>query len=119
MSLILYLPWCNEDELIGSYASYRDPNVAISGVVEHNAHAFFLHSEEINTAMKNKAENGLPEIVWDTITPTIEEENVCESDLIIFIMQKVKMSQMILLMIWMYLLLVGVCLQTPHIQETH
>ena len=94
--LILYLPWCNEDELIGFCASYRDPNVAISDVLEHNAHAFFLHSEEINTAMNKVAENGPPEIVWNTITPTIEEENVCESDLIIFIRQKVKMSQMIL-----------------------
>ena len=60
--------------MIGSYASYKDHYVAISDVVEHNA--FFLHSEEMNTAMNNKAENGPPEIVWYTIAPTNEEENM-------------------------------------------
>ena len=61
--LILYLPWCNEDELIGSYASYKDHYLDVSDVVEHNAHAFILHSEQIDTAMNNIAENGPPEIV--------------------------------------------------------
>ena len=70
-SLILYLPWCNEDELIGSSASYKDHYVAVSDSVDHKA--FSLHSEEINTAMNSIAKNGPPEIVWDTITPTIEE----------------------------------------------
>ena len=69
--------------MIGSYASYKDHYLDVSDVVEHNAHAFFLHSEQIDTTMNNIAENGPPEIVWDTITPMIEEENVCESDLII------------------------------------
>ena len=109
----------NEDELIGSYASYKDHYLDVSDVIEHDAHAFFLHSEEIDTAMNNLAENGPPEIVWDTITPTIEEENVCESDLIIVhnvesedesddTINDLDVSSS-----------GGGCLQIPHIQETH
>ena len=61
--LILYLPWHNEDELIGSYASYKEHYLDISDIVEHSAHAFFLHSKEIYAALNNIVENGPPETV--------------------------------------------------------
>ena len=43
-------------------------------LVEHNAHYFHQHSEDIDLAINLVADNGPPEIVWDSMAPTIEEE---------------------------------------------
>ena len=80
---------------------------------------FFLHSEQIDTAMNNKAENGPPEIVWDTITPMIEEENVCESDLIIVCNVESEDESDDTINDLDVSSSGGGCLQIPHIQETH
>ena len=74
--LILYLPWCNEDELLGEYATHRDHYIDVSNVIEHNAQGFHLHSDVMDAAINDIADNGPPEIAWDSIAPTVEENNV-------------------------------------------
>ena len=74
--LLLYLPWHTEDELLGEYVTYRHHYVECNDVIEHNAHAFHLHSNEMDAAIENITENGPPEIAWDYIAPTIEENNI-------------------------------------------
>ena len=74
--LLLYLPWCTEDELLGEYVTYRDHNLECIDVIEYSACAFHLYSDEIEAAIENIAKNGPPEIAWDYIAPTIEENNI-------------------------------------------
>ena len=74
--LLLYLPWHTEEELLGDYVTYKDHYLECSDIIEHNAHAFHLHSDEMDAAIENIAENGPPEIAWDYIAPTIEENNI-------------------------------------------
>ena len=74
--LLLYLPWHTEDELLGDYVTYKDHYLECSDIIEHNAHAFHLHSDKMDAAIENIAENGPPEIAWDYIAPTIEENNI-------------------------------------------
>ena len=78
-----------------------------------------LYIKTIDTAMNNKAENGPPEIVWDTITPMIEEENVCESDLIIVHNVESEDESDDTINDLDFSFSGGVCLQIPHIQKTH
>ena len=74
--LILYLPWRSEDELLGQYETYKDHYMQVSDVVEHNALGFYFHNDEMDAAINDVADNGPPEIVWDLIAPTIEENNI-------------------------------------------
>ena len=69
--------------------------------------------------MNNIAENGPPEIVWDTITPMIEERNVCESDLIIVCNVESEDESDDTINDLDVSSSGGGCLQIPHIQETH
>ena len=78
--LILYLPWCNEDELLGRYSTYNEHYVEVCHIAEHNAEEFHLHSEEMDSVINDIADNGPPEMVWDVIAPIIEEENVQSVD---------------------------------------
>ena len=75
--LILYLPWHNEDELLGRYSTYKEHYVEVCHIVEHNAEEFHLHSEEMDSTIND---NGPPEMAWDAIAPTIEEGNVQSVD---------------------------------------
>ena len=70
------MPWRTEDELLGEYVTYRDHYIECNDVIEHNARAFHLHSKEMDAAIENITENGPPEIAWDYIAPTIEENNI-------------------------------------------
>ena len=48
----------------------------VSDVVEHNALGFYLHNDEMDAAINDVADNGPPEIVWDLIAPTVEENTI-------------------------------------------
>ena len=78
--LILYLTWCNEDELLGRYSTYKKHYVEVYHIVEHNAEEFHFHSEEKDSAINDIADNGPPEMDWDAIVPTIDEGNVQSVD---------------------------------------
>ena len=74
--LILYMPWNSEDELLGEYNTYED----VKDVVERNAEKYHSHSNVLDAAINDIADNGPPEIVWDSIAPTIELDNVEAAD---------------------------------------
>ena len=48
----------------------------MSDVVEENAHEFNLHSSEMDAAIDNIAENGPPEMAWQSIMSSTEENNL-------------------------------------------
>ena len=74
--LLLYLPWRSEENLLGGYETYQEYYNEVMDVVENNAKQFHLHNEIMNNAISHVAENGLPEIAWDSIAPMVEEENL-------------------------------------------
>ena len=78
--LILYMPWNSEDELLGEYNTYEDHYNDVKDVVERNAGKYHLHSNVLDAAINDIADNGPPEIVWDSIAPTIEQDNVEATD---------------------------------------
>ena len=70
------MPWNSEDELLGEYNTYEDHYNDVTDVVECNAEKYHLHSNELDAAINDIADNGPPEIAWDSIAPTIEQDNV-------------------------------------------
>ena len=78
--LILYMPWNSEDELLGEYNTCEDHYNDVKNVVESNAEKYHLHSNELDAAINDIADNGPPEIAWDSIAPTVEQHNVKAAD---------------------------------------
>ena len=78
--LILYMPWNSEDELLGEYNTYEDHYNDVKDVVECNAEKYHLHSNVLDAAINDIADNGPPEIAWDSIAPTTEQDNVEAAD---------------------------------------
>ena len=78
--LILYMPWNSEDELLGEYNTYEDHYNDVKDVVECNAEKYHLYSNVFDAAINDIADNGPPEIAWDSIAPTIEQDNVEAAD---------------------------------------
>ena len=58
------------------FSTYEEHYESIKDVVDHNVRHFKQHSEYIENAFEELAENGPPESVWDAVAPTIEEDNV-------------------------------------------
>ena len=74
--LILYFSWRNEEQLLGTFNTCQQHYISICNLVEDNAYEFNLHSNEMDAAIDNLAENGPPKITWEAIVPTIEEDNL-------------------------------------------
>ena len=74
------MPWNSEDELLGEYNTYEYHYNDVKDVVEHNAEKYHLHSNELDAAINDIPDNGPPEIAWDSIAPTIEQDNVKAAD---------------------------------------
>ena len=69
------MPWHSESELLGTLDTYAEHYHSVKDLVEHNAHYFNWHSEDMDLAINLAAYNSPPEMVWDSVAPTIEEEN--------------------------------------------
>ena len=78
--LLLYLPWRTEGELLDGHETYQDHYNKVLELVEQNAKQFHLHNETMDNAISSVAENGLPEMVWDSIAPMAEETNIHGED---------------------------------------
>ena len=74
--LLLYLPWRSEKELLDGYQTYQSHYNEVIELVEKNAKQFHFHNEIMDNATSHVAENGLPEIAWDSIAPMAEEDNM-------------------------------------------
>ena len=78
--LILYMPWNSEDKLLGEYNTNEDLYNDVKEVVKCNAEKYHLHSNELDAAINDIADNSPSEIPWDSIAPTIEQDNVIAVD---------------------------------------
>ena len=74
------MPQCSESALLGICDSYAEHYHNVRDLVEHNAHYFNQHSEDMDLARNLVPDNSPPEMVWDTIAPTIEENGSTVSE---------------------------------------
>ena len=77
---ILYLPWYSESALLVTFDTYAEHYHNMEDLVEHNAHYFNQHSEDMDLAINLIADNSPPEMILDSIAPTIENGNTVSEE---------------------------------------
>ena len=70
--LLLYFPWCREDELISGFTSYFESYMSKVMVIQKNAEDFNDNCELFDIANEN-IENGVAQTVWESVASTIPE----------------------------------------------
>ena len=73
--LFLFLPWCNEDDLVQNPQQIYDEHCLL---IEKNAEYFNHHEQEIDAATVYLQQHGPPEHVWDTIAPAAQAQNISD-----------------------------------------
>ena len=74
--LMLYWPWRDEESLKGRFKTYQYHYMSVKNIVDHNAQHFSQNTEHLDHAMDMLTENGPPETSWDSIVPSVEEDNM-------------------------------------------
>ena len=70
--LLLFFPWCREDELISGFTSYFESYMSKVMVIQKNAEDFNDDCDLFNIANEN-IENGVAQTAWESVAPTISE----------------------------------------------
>ena len=76
--LLLFLPWRNEDELLGGYESYQDHYNEVMRIIEENAESFNLNSKMIDEALEEYQNN--PPKVSEWLEAGCGKEDITERD---------------------------------------
>ena len=69
-TLLLYFPWCREDELISGFTSYFESYMSKVMVIQKNAEYFNDDCDLFYIANEN-IENGVAQTAWESVAPTI------------------------------------------------
>ena len=72
--LLLYYPWCNEEELIGDFDTYQKSYIAKQQIIHENSQ-HFNDDSEIFDLSEEDVENNLPQSTWDLTSPCIAQED--------------------------------------------
>ena len=70
--LILFYPWKNEDDLLTGFNSYMESHIEKQDVIHKSANPFNGDCERFDSALENDV---IPQSAWDSIVPSIAEEN--------------------------------------------
>ena len=78
--LFLFMPWRNEEEIIGNYTSMEDRYTEECTAVQQNEQQYTYNEGELNEAYQQLEENGPPENAWEAMAPNMaaqvnDEEN--------------------------------------------
>ena len=73
--LILFYPWKNEDDLITRFNSYIESYIDKQDVIHKNAQSFNEDCERFDSALEAFENDVIPQSAWDSIVPTIAEED--------------------------------------------
>ena len=73
--LILFYPWKNEDDLITGFNSYMESYIDKQDVIHKNAQSFNEDCERFDSALEAFENDVIPQSAWDSIVPTIAEED--------------------------------------------
>ena len=68
--LLLYFPWCRQDELISGFTSYFESYMSKVMVIQNNAEHFNDDCDLFDIANED-LENGVAQTVWELVAPTI------------------------------------------------
>ena len=74
--LMLYFPWHSEEEIRGPFVTYEEHYRNVKNIVDENSQHFELNSGHIDNAFDALVENGPPETSWESVVPSIEEDNM-------------------------------------------
>ena len=74
----MFLPWRNEDELLGGYESYQDHYNEVIRIIEDNAESFNLNSKMIVEALEEYQNN--PPKVSEWLEAGCGKEDITERD---------------------------------------
>ena len=72
--LLLYYPWCNEEELISGFDTYQNSYISKQEVINENSQ-HFNDDCEIFDLSEQDFENNLPQSAWDLTSPCIAQED--------------------------------------------
>ena len=70
--LLLYFPWCREDELISGFTSYFESYMSKVMVIQKNSEHYNDDCDLFDIANEN-LENGVAQTAWDSVAPAIPE----------------------------------------------
>ena len=73
--LILFYPWTNEDDLITGFNSYMQSYIHKQDIIHKNAQSFNEDCERFDSALEAFENDVIPQSAWDSIVPTIAEED--------------------------------------------
>ena len=74
--LLLFYPWTNEDDLITGFNSYMQSYIHEQDIIHENAKSFNEDCERFDSALEAFENDVIPQSAWDSIVPTIAEEDV-------------------------------------------
>ena len=73
--LILFYPWKNEDDLITGFNSYMESYIHKQDIIHKNAQSFNEDCERFDSALEAFENDVILQSAWDSIVPTIAEED--------------------------------------------
>ena len=73
--LILFYPWTNKDDLITGFNSYMQLYIHKQHIIHENAQLFNEDCEKFDSALEAFENDVIPQSAWDSIVPTIAEED--------------------------------------------
>ena len=74
-NLILFYPWTNEDDLITGFNSYMESYIHKQDIIHKNAQSFKEDCERFDSALEAFENDVIPQSAWDSIVPSIAEED--------------------------------------------
>ena len=78
--LLLYYPWCNEDDIIAGFASYEQSHFSKQETVCANAE-HFNEECEVFDMLPEEVESNIPQCVWDLAAPNIAQDDAATNQL--------------------------------------
>ena len=73
--LILFYPWKNEDDLITGFTSYMESYIHKQDIIHKNTQLFNEDCERFDSALEAFENDVIPQSAWDSIVPSIAEED--------------------------------------------
>ena len=78
--LLLYYPWCNEDDIIAGFASYEQSHFTKKETVCANAEHFNEECEVFDMSPED-VENNISRCAWDLVAPNIAQDAAATNQL--------------------------------------
>ena len=78
--LLLYYPWCNEDDIIAGFASYEQSHFMKQETVHANAE-HFNEECEVFDMLPEDVENNILQCAWDLAAPNIAQDDAATNQL--------------------------------------